>query len=253
MAKQSLIGWSVVALRPQGQHAALRRAAAVRGARLVALSPLRVEVLPVSVATLVALQAPLRLFTSVAAVRAVADHPALPPRRGQHTLAVGKTTAAALHRAGVTAVEVPERQDSEGLLALPTLARGAGRALGLITAPGGRGVLGPTLQARGFEVRVAAVYRRLAQRIPEGRWRALHGLRGRVAVVASSLEAVDALWAQAGETERARLQRWPWVVPSARLAAHLHALGLRATVAAGPQPAHLLDAVPTRRSRTLRS
>ncbi|MFX9532994.1 uroporphyrinogen-III synthase, partial [Acinetobacter baumannii] len=64
-------------------------------------------------------------------------------------------------RAGLEPVAVPERMDSEGLLALPELRDVRGIAVGLVTAPGGRDAIAPALRARGAQVRRADVYRRL--------------------------------------------------------------------------------------------
>src|SRR5688500_2046757 len=72
---QSLAGWYVISLRPLGQHAGLRRAAAVHGATALALSPLRIEA-HADAATAAALRAALAaeavVFTSPNAVRAAA-------------------------------------------------------------------------------------------------------------------------------------------------------------------------------------
>jgi uroporphyrinogen-III synthase len=70
---QPLAGWYVISLRPSGQHAGLRRAAAARGAKLLALSPLRIEARD-DAAGIEALRAALAaeavVFTSPNAVRA---------------------------------------------------------------------------------------------------------------------------------------------------------------------------------------
>src|SRR5690606_25631923 len=129
----------VISLRPVGGHAPMRRAAAARGARVLALSPWRIDVrddAPTRAALTTALEADVVLFTSPAAVRAAAALQRLRAGTGQAWLAVGAGTAAALRRAGIDQVAAPARMDSEGLLSLPALAQVSGRSVGMVTAPG---------------------------------------------------------------------------------------------------------------------
>ncbi|MGY0560578.1 uroporphyrinogen-III synthase [Luteimonas sp. A277] len=159
----ALRGCYVISLRPVGEHAGMRRAAAVHGASTLALSPWRLvprgeEALP---ALRQALGATIAIFTSPAAVHAAAGMVPLVPRSGQLRVAVGATTAAALRRAGVVEPLYPQRMDSEGLLGLPTLTNVAGLDIGLVTAPEGRSFLTESLQARGARVLRADVYDRV--------------------------------------------------------------------------------------------
>src|SRR5690606_7695353 len=86
----------------------------------------------------------------------------------------------ALRRAGVSGVLAPTRMDSEGVLALPALASLRGRQVALVTAPGGRGLIAPTLAARGAQVLRADVYERVpAAPAPQALAR-LRGLRAAV-------------------------------------------------------------------------
>src|SRR5690606_3258805 len=158
--------WYVISLRPTGQHASMRRAAARHGGAVIALSPWSIQARDcpdAREALRSALEAPFVVFTSPAAAQAAATLQALRRRPTQHWFAVGAGTAASLRRAGVERVESPERMDSEGLLALPGLQRLAGQHLGLVTAPGGRGTLVPAFEARGALVLRADVYERVAQ------------------------------------------------------------------------------------------
>ncbi len=141
----------------------MRRAAAALGARILPLSTLRLAALDAGVALAAALACDLIVFTSPASVRFAARQPPLRSRPGQRWLAVGAGTAAALRRSGVRDVVAPDgRADSESLLALPALEHVAGRDIGLITAPGGRGVIAETLAHRGARLHLAPVYRREA-------------------------------------------------------------------------------------------
>lgn len=159
-----LAGWQLISLRPSGDHAPLRHAAARYGARVVGLSPWRLRLRDDALtrtALREALQAERIVFTSPAAVKAAAALRRLRARMGHTWFAVGEGTAAALRRAGVAQVLAPSRMDSEGLLALPELQRLHGSALGLVTAPGGRGAIAPALAARGARVLRCDVYERV--------------------------------------------------------------------------------------------
>jgi len=250
MHRRSDPTWYVISLRPRGEHAALRRAAARCGAGVIALSPWRLAARD-DAATRRALDAALAasavVFTSPAAVRAARALHAFVPRTGQAWCAVGAGTVAALRRAGVPAVHTPARMDSEGLLALPALQDIDGAIVGLVTAPGGRGEIAPALQARGADVRRADVYAREPVPLPA---RALQQLRETTAPLVLALSsgdalrlAMDALPAELA----AKLRRAHVVAASERLRTLAQQLGFAdVAVAAGPRPAQLLAAATRR-------
>ena len=163
--------WYVISLRPRGEHAPMRRAAARRGGGVVALSPWRLQ--PRTDASTrqdleAALGAPRVVFTSPTAVRAAMRLCAGNARAladagspASRWIGVGAGTAAALRRAGIAAPLAPTRMDSEGVLALPALQDVAGAEVGLVSAPGGRDAIAPALQARGARVLRADVYDRV--------------------------------------------------------------------------------------------
>jgi len=234
--------WS---LRPAGEHAALRRVAQGAGFRLRVL-PLQRLVARADVAQLAAaLAAPIRLYTSPAAVRFAVFQVADGLCRQGIDLAVGSGTAAALRRAGVADARSPARMDSEGVLAMAELQSVGGLALGVITAPGGRGLLVPALRERGAEVRVAEVYQRADLRGEARRLAAFADDPGAV-LVASSAEAfgrLEALLPDASSVRGRALRARPVVVSSPRLAAlAAHAGFVRVVVAAGPTPSALVAA-----------
>ena len=237
--------WTVLSLRPRGQHAGLRAAATRSGARLLALSPIAIHALDDSAARQsldAALAADIVLFTSPNAVRAAAALAALHARRGQPWLAVGAGTRRALARSGIDAV-APARMDSEGLLGLPQLADVRGKCIGLVTAPGGRGVLAPSLAARGATVLRANVYARRAATLSPARRAALDTVLrepDRVVLALSSGEALDELLAQAPPPA---LLDVAVVAASARLAGAARAAGFtRVAQASDARPAALLHA-----------
>lgn len=238
--------WTLLSLRPRGQHAALRRAATPLGAQVVGLSPWALVArhdADTRAALAQALRADRVVFSSPAAVHAAARlQPLAAPHPGTW-LAVGAGTAAALRSHGAADVQAPRRMDSEGLLDLPALATLHGLRAALVTAPGGRGVIAETLQARGAQLRRVDVYRRQPLRLPP---RALQRLRRRTGpwvLALSSAEALGLLQAQLPPDLLARLQDQHVVAASPRLLALAHDAGFtRVSLAEGPLPAQLAQA-----------
>jgi uroporphyrinogen-III synthase len=244
-AATPLAGWYVISLRPLGQHVSLRRAAERRGALLFAISTLRLSPLDAGATLAPALAAAKVIASSPAAARFAGAQQALRQRAGQRWYAPGDGTAAALRRAGITQVTIPEGgADSEALLALPDLQAVGGQSIGLLTAPGGRDLIAATLAARGAQVLRADVYRRLPLAIAPTRQRALAKLPARSALLVSSGEALSVLWQALDDVGRAALQRRLTVASSERLRARLVALGFARVIrAASAHPAALLDAL----------
>ncbi len=252
MPAHDLPAWTLVSLRPQGDHTALRRAAARQGGRLLALSPWRI-VPTDDDATRHALDTALRagrvVFTSPAAVRSATRLSPLHLRAGSCWLAVGGGTATALHRAGIADVRVPARADSEGLLDLPELGGPAasstalaGIAVGLVTAPGGRDHLVPALVARGAAVRRADVYRREPVAFSPSAIDRLLAAEGPLVLAVSSGQALQHAIERLPADALTRLRAGRAVAASARLAALTHRCGFAdVAVAPGPRPAQLLS------------
>lgn len=238
--------WTLISLRPRGQHAALRRAAGACGGQLIALSPWALRSRSDAAtrrALIAALQAERVVFSSPAAVQAAARLTALDAPHPGQWLAVGAGTAAALRRQGVAAVQAPERMDSEGLLALPALQDLRGLRAGLVTAPGGRGIIASTLQQRGAALLRADVYLRQPLSLPP---RALQRLRRapRPWVLAlSSGEALERLLTVLPDDLGRALREAVVVAASARLAEQARAAGFAVVaVADGPLPAQMVAA-----------
>jgi|GEM_PF-69599 len=231
--------WTLISLRPSGEHAPLRRAVARYGGRVLALSPWRLQTndtAQVRAALRRALQAPIAIFTSPAAVQAA--HRLAPLRRPAqaHWVSVGDGTARALRACGVDTVVYPRRMDSEGLLALPLL-QAPLQAIGLITAPGGRGMLTPTLQQRGAQIVRADVYQRIPLRLRASAIQALSLALPRSVLALSSAEALTLVLQQLPAALIAAWQQHPVVASSDRLVDAAHAAGfLHRTRAEGPLP-----------------
>lgn len=241
----TLAGWYVISLRPSGGHAPVRRAAARHGARVLPLSTLRLASLDAGAALTAALACDEVIFTSPAAVLFAARQARLGSRPGQRWLAVGAGTAAALRRAGIADARVPEgRSDSEGLLERPELQAPEGRDIGLVTAPGGRGLIAETLARRGARVHVAPVYRREPVVPRADRLRAALAAPPHCALLVSSAEAFDILWSPLPAAAREQLRSRPVVASSPRLAVMLAAQGFGTIVpAASAMPSRMLEAL----------
>ena len=242
--------WYVISLRPRGDHAALRRAATRHGGGVIALSPWRLQRCDDAAtrgALRLALAAPRVVFTSPAAVRAARALQAFAPRREQVWCAVGAGTAAALRRAGVHDVHAPTRMDSEGLLALPVLQDVAGRDVGLVTAPGGRGEITPALLARGARVLRADVYLREPVPLLAQALRRLRDADAPLVLALSSGEALQHVLAALPPELATKLRGVQVVAASERLRALAIGHGFKEiVVAAGPRPADLLAAAARR-------
>jgi uroporphyrinogen-III synthase len=244
-AASPLAGWYVISLRPLDQHGSLRRAAERRMARVFAISTLRLSALDAGRMLPRALAAAQVIATSPAAVRFAHAQRPLPQRSRQRWYALGEGTAAALRRAGIARVSVPERgATSEQLLALPELQSVRGQTVGLLTAPGGRDLIASALTARGANVLRAEVYARSPLPIAPGRRQALAALPRRTALLVSSGEALTTLWQALDAREREALCRRPAVASSERLRTQLQTLGfVRVARAENARPAALLDAL----------
>lgn len=245
----------MISLRPVAGHDGLRRAAARHGAGLIAVSPWRLRTCNEASAR-TALDAALAtsrvIFTSPAAVRAAQSLRALTQSEGQHWLAVGSGTAAALRRAGIDSVRAPGRMDSEGLLALPELQQLDARSVGLVTAPGGLGRIAPALQARGASVLRADVYRREPVVPTKRAIQALRDLHAPAVLALSSGEALLGVLEQLPDDAASILRSCAVAAASTRLAALAEEHGFRHVVlAAGPRPRQLAQAAAQAQARVL--
>jgi uroporphyrinogen-III synthase len=217
-----LADWTLLSLRPQNQHAPVRRAASVFQAKTMALSSFRLQAVQDRVTLDTALACKIRIATSPAAVR----HAQRQAPVAGHWLAIGQGTARALFRAGAQSVQVPDVQTAEGLLAMDALQRIQGRRIGLLTAPDGRGLLEETLLARGAILSVAHVYTRQAVTLNARQLAALDRLSAESALLVTSQKAFDQLWAQLNAARRGKIKSLICVASSVRLLEYLTALGL---------------------------
>ncbi|MGH8032356.1 MAG: uroporphyrinogen-III synthase, partial [Luteimonas sp.] len=242
----ALAGCYVISLRPVGAHGGIRRAAAAHGARVLALSPWSLQRRDDDATRARlrdALQADIVIATSPAAVHAAAELSALSLSNRPAWIAAGAGTAAALRRAGIKTVTAPAHMDSDGVLALPQLHNVRGVAIGLLSAPGGRDLLMPTLTARGAQVLRADVYARVPA-MPSSRCLAtLRMLDAPVWLALSSAGALKRILACLPADAIAALHRTRVVAASARLATIAREAGFGpAIIATDARPASLIRA-----------
>jgi uroporphyrinogen-III synthase len=135
--------------------------------------------------------------------------------------AVGSATARALDAVGLPPTLVPERMDSEGLLALPALQSVSGKRVFILRGNGGRELLSDTLQARGAGVVQVEVYRRALPRRTGGTDNLVRNWAQLVDVVSVTSQAIfDNLLTLLGSAGADLVRQTPLVVISQRLAEH---------------------------------
>jgi uroporphyrinogen-III synthase len=157
----------------------------------------------------------LLIFTSPAAVRYATALAALDTHA--IVIATGQGTSRLLRQRGLKA-QVPTRQDSEGVLALPALQSLQGRRVALITAPDGRGLLQEQLAKRGAMVREVHVYTRVAPRLNRRHIDAVMHLPKTACVLFSSAEAMRHLLTLLPVAAKDRLRAATAIVSSDRIA-----------------------------------
>ncbi len=218
-----LQGMGILVTRPERQAEGLCRLIEAQGGRAIRCPTL--EILPPrdpapALAVIDHLDGyELAIFTSANAVNLglellLSRHP-LPS--GWRLFAIGKATARALAEYGIGACRTPEPgADSEALLALPELQAVAGKGIVIFRGEGGREALGDTLRARGARIGHAIVYRRSKPAFcPDDLLQ--YWTRGEIqAVIATSNENLQNLFAMVGAAGQPWLLNTPLVVVSER-------------------------------------
>ncbi|UXY15871.1 uroporphyrinogen-III synthase [Chitiniphilus purpureus] len=212
--------------RPAGQADALCAALAAQGAEPVRLPLLQIapaaDAAPLQAALDALAGFDLAVFVSPSALDAVAAARTAPWPAGVPAAVVGPGSAARARALGIAPVIAPPAHfDSAGLLAeLDTHGSWAGRRAVLFRGDGGRPDLPDGLRARGLDLTVVAAYRRLPATLTI---QALDDAlaAGCDAVIISSSEAAQHLFALAGEATREQLQSLVYFAPHPRIIAAL--------------------------------
>lgn len=243
MARQlPLAGTRIAITRPAGTGAALARRVRALGGTPLLLPGSSLRAAPDPHATAKALRAVLAddgvIFTSPAAVRFAARLAPLAARA--RVWAPGAGTLRALRRAGCAQAGAPAREDSEGILALPGLRNVRGRRIGIIGAPGGRGLLARELTARGARVALVHVYQRTPARLGPRHAAALHAApRQPLYTLLSSAEALANILSALPDDARHALLAGIAVASSTRIQEAARNAGFARVLAGGS--AHAAD------------
>jgi uroporphyrinogen-III synthase len=162
----------------------------------------------------------LAIFTSVNAVDQalprIQERGGFPPRL--ELAAIGQATARALERYSVTHCLRPTQGfTSEALLALPRFHNITGQRIVIVRGEGGREWLVETLTDHGAQVDCAEVYRREQPSVDAGALLERWGHGEISAVVITSIESLQNLFAMLGTIGQPYLRDTPLVVVSARI------------------------------------
>ena len=227
--KRALDGITVVVTRPAAQAGRLLELAHAAGARCIAYPTLQIDRVALDDETRSRLRGRAwdwAVFTSANAVESALEQ--CPAPLATRYAAVGRATARALEQHGAGVDARPASANSEGLLELPEFAALAGHGVLLVKGRGGREVLRDALLQRGADVLELEVYRRSAA-VPTSAAtdqlrQALAGA-GRLVVVVTSIEVLQAMLEHVAVADGARLRTRTLLVPGPRVAAAAAQLG----------------------------
>lgn len=234
--------WTVLSLRPEGQHAVAHSASELRGAKFLSCSSIKLEALHNVPELISALACDHIIVTSPAAARFANQAPAFAYSRESQWFALGEGSASALKKIGVDKILIPDDgSHSENLLAMKQLQNLHGLHVGLLTAPGGRGLIEATLTKRGAKLHVAQTYQRKAVMMKPSELDALRQIEKPFAVLCSSHEVFKSFWQQLDSALQETLKTGLWIVSSERLQELLQHAGIsNATISPSPQPEAML-------------
>lgn len=236
----TLAGFRILVTRPEHQAAELTRLLTEAGAETLLLPVLAIEAVAVSLPEKLE-NYQWALFTSANAV----EHSSLllnPLPSELQLVSIGKKTTAALQHVfpNRPIVTAPPPYHSESLLSLPEFQQLDGQQVVIFTGEGGRDVLATTLTARGAQVSVLAVYRRIKP-VQSVRWLET---AGRIdAIIVTSNEGLQNLFQILADFRW--LPHTPLILISERMVATARRLGSTALIWVAPEASDvgLLQAV----------
>jgi uroporphyrinogen-III synthase len=227
-----LAGQVVVVTRPARQAARFLRLLEERGARAVAFPTIAVEAVPLAPDARRELEVGQLDWIVFTSANAVEHAPAsVPP--GARIAAIGRATARAIEALALRVDALPAAgADTEGLLALPAFADMTGRRVLIVKGVGGRDALRAGLAARGAQVVIAEVYRRVPAHPVAGAVEALRRAceTGHAVVAVTSAEVLESLLALAPASRVPGLLDARLVVPGERVASAARGIGWRGPI-----------------------
>jgi uroporphyrinogen-III synthase len=161
--------------------------------------------------------------------------------------AVGAATAALLAERGLSPQSPDQQMDSEGLLALPSLAQLQDQRVLIVKGQGGRQALRDELSSRGAQVDELCCYQRSCPVLPAGKLaETLHQQQVGTMLISSG-EGLGNLLTLLSERETSKFSKLALIVPSQRVAAMARQAGFNdVTVAANASDGAMLTALLNR-------
>jgi uroporphyrinogen-III synthase len=233
-SKTPLAGATVVVTRPARMAASFKAAVRKLGGVALGLPGMGLRAVDDGAGASKSLRASsaadIAIFISPNAVRFAFElNPDLHFDRTTRVFAIGAGTARTLARYGITHAIHAQRQDSDGLLALPELARVSALRIVVIGAAGGRDVLTQTLSRRGAVLQSIHVYQRCAPRLTRRHFAELEAAAAPLLTLLTSAEALGNLRAQLPPALFVRLAEGEGIVSSLRLAQAARGAGFART------------------------
>ncbi|WP_105199264.1 uroporphyrinogen-III synthase [Pseudoalteromonas sp. T1lg10] len=216
----------IVVTRPQGKGQELADLLVVQGHKVTQCPVLNIDYLASDEQELATLnEADIAVFVSQDAVIGLhQQRPSLPA--SVQCVAVGEATAEALESYFKCRALVPERHDSEGMIALPELQQVEGKNVVLVKGRGGRTLLAKTLKQRGAFINPLVVYQRTAAQPSSDAWLQQWRQDQVDALVITSNSSVDAIFASQDPQLLQWLKSRHFYIVSARTGAHLEQQGV---------------------------
>lgn len=235
MNKLPLAGLNILNTRPQLQATALTATIQQLGGNSINLPTITIEPITHHLTPLIPR---LHQFDSVIFMSSNAVHHSIPALLNywnnipHHLLigAVGPATATVLAEYGINTTLVPQFPNSEGLLASNALQQVAGRSILIMRGQKGRTLLDDVLKQRGAIVQEIIVYRRHLPQDPSTV--TLLSMRSLDIILCTSIECMQNLFTLLGNEASHELCHTPWLCISERVAAQVHAVGVKQIIIA---------------------
>tara|TARA_R110001592_G_scaffold1054_14_gene6245 strand:+ start:1325 stop:2098 length:774 start_codon:yes stop_codon:yes gene_type:complete len=167
---------------------------------------------------------PIIIFISVAAVEFAHKLMPIPSWSAQAVIAVGSATQQALTRLGIKAM-VPDKHDSDGVLALLPLLSVKDKSVIIVRGDGGRELIADALRLRGAAVHYLESYRRVWRNYPQKFIKTWHQQEINCILITSNalLEFIVNL---INDEDRYWQEQCLWIVASQRIADNAKKMGI---------------------------